>query len=221
MLLEICASSFNCAQAALKGGADRIELCDDLSIGGITPNSSLISKVINELDIETHVLIRARGGNFCYSDEEIERMLGDILEAKNAGAKGVVFGALTSDNNLDISAITKMSKAAQGMDYSFHKAFDELHNPETAFKELINLGFTRVLTSGRKATALEGLPHLIQWQKNYGSEIEIMPGGRIRPNNITRFVGHDFRSVHSAAIPSAATETDPQVVAIIKQSIAD
>lgn len=216
MLLEICASSYKSAQVAVLGGANRIELCEDLSIGGITPNSSLLSKVINDFTIETHVLIRQRGGDFCYSPLEVKEMISDVKLAKKIGAKGVVFGALTQNRTLDLISLTALVQAAQGMDYSFHKAFDELENPEPAIEQLIKMGFTRILTSGGKRTAFEGLPHLIQWQKNFGNQIEIMPGGGIRPENISSFLGHKFKSVHSAAIPKGQLETDLQTVKKIK-----
>ncbi len=204
--------------AAIKGGANRIELCEDLSIGGVTPTTELLKHVLDEIRIETHVLIRPRGGDFCYSAEEVLIMIDSIEMAKKAGATGVVFGALTASNQLDVKSLKQMLLAAQGMDCSFHKAFDELKSPETAINPLILLGFKRILTSGGKATALKGLPELIKWNQTYGQRIEIMPGGGIRPENIQDFLGHNFKSIHSAAIPKNELETDMKIVASLKES---
>jgi len=220
MQLEICASSFKSAQAAVKGGAHRIELCEDLTVGGITPATDILKRVIDQLQVETHVLIRARGGDFCYTAQEIEQMVFAIKVAKNTGATGVVFGALTYNKELDIPALKQLLKAAKGMDCSFHKAFDEVVNPTKVLENLIRLGFKRVLTSGQKDTAVAGLQNLVTWNQKYGQDIEIMPGGGIRPDNIAKFLDHNFKSVHSAAIPKNNIETSLEVVASLKASIA-
>jgi copper homeostasis protein len=219
MKLEICASSLESAQAALKGGAHRIELCEDLAIGGITPSKKLLRKVVDEINLETHVLIRPRGGNFCYLPTELNIMVKDINNAKEAGAAGVVFGALKPNNTLDIVALEQLMVAASGLECSFHKAFDQLIHHEKAIEALIDLGFTRILTSGGKATAIQGLSSLLEWHSNFGQKIEIMPGGSIRPENIHHFLGHDLKSIHSAAIPKGGKHTDYQTVASLKESI--
>lgn len=219
MQLEICASSFNSALAAKQGGANRIELCSALSVGGITPSAGLLHRVLNELDIETHVLIRPRGGDFCYCETEIEVMIHDIHFAKKAGAHGVVFGALTADYSLDITSLKRLAQAAQGIQASFHKAFDELNDPLKAFPVLANLGIKRVLTSGSKATAVAGLSNLKSWQHSFGDIIQIMPGGGIRPNNAAQFISGNFNSIHSAAIASGSAETSQSLVRELKQLI--
>ncbi len=217
MQLEICASSINSAFAAQKGGADRIELCSALEVGGITPSAGLLYRVLNQLEIETHVLIRPRGGDFCFSKQEIEVMIHDIHFAKKAGAHGVVFGALTAKNELDLEAIEKLATAAQGIDSSFHKAFDKLACPEKAFAALANLGVKRVLTSGSQRTALAGLNNLKNWQNSYGDLLEIMPGGGIRPENAAQFVGCNFKSIHSAAIAPNQKESSEDLIRELKQ----
>lgn len=219
MELEICANSFKSAQAAVQGGADRIELCTELQLGGITPSAGLLSLVLEHLEIPTHVLIRPKGGEFVYSYSEVEVMVRDIHWAKKAGAHGVVVGALTIKNELDLDALTQFAKAAQGIDYSMHKAFDALNQPELAIPVLANLGFKRILTSGGRLTAQEGLDNLIRWNYKFGDIIQIMPGGSIRPNNIQEFTSGNFLSVHSAAIPQGEQQTSMQVVAQLKAAM--
>ena len=156
MIKEFCAGSFSEALAAEKRGADRIELCDNLAEGGTTQSYRTIKMALEKLNIPVFPIIRARGGDFCYSDEELKIMREDILMCKSLGAKGIVFGMLTKDKKIDEKILKEFVSLASPMEVTFHKAVDELENPVEAVDILAEAGVKRILTSGTKATALEG-----------------------------------------------------------------
>ena len=156
MIREKCIGSFLEALEAQELGAERVELCDNLTEGGTTPSYGTIKMVVEKLNIPAFVIIRPRGGDFYYTPEEIEIMKEDIKICKELGVKGVVIGALNRDNTINYDAIKDMIDLAKPMSITFHKAIDELENPVTEVKKLANLGVNRILTSGTKETALEG-----------------------------------------------------------------
>lgn len=199
MKLEICANSFNSALAAKNAGADQIELCTELSVGGITPSYGLLEKVTSELDIPVHVLIRPRSGNFKYNQAEIDTMLRDIAACKLLGCAGVVSGALTKDNDIDILTTSKLIHAAVGMEFTFHRAFDVCNDPQQELQNLIDLGVTRLLSSGQQKEAANGIDLLKELLKISENKIQIMPGGRITSENIHQFKEVGFPIVHSSA----------------------
>jgi len=201
MILELCANSFKSAQIAQETGLDRIELCENLSVGGVTPNNSLIKKVIEELNIATHVLIRPRSGNFIYSPEEFEIMIDSIHACKSIGCAGIVSGALTTNNTIDVFKTQVLMEASSGMEFTFHRAFDVCENPFKEFEVLKKLGVTRLLTSGQKTTAKEGLSLLKKLLEQTENKIEIMPGGGINSENILDFKNAGFEMVHFSALP--------------------
>ena len=199
MIIEICANSFESAQAAQLAGADRIELCTELSVGGLTPSHGLIEKVVSELNIQTHVLIRPRSGNFTYSKEEVDVMLRDIAFCKKLGCAGIVSGFLTSENKIDTKKTQQLIEASDGMEFTFHRAFDWVVNPLEELQKLIDLKVNRLLSSGQKPTAIEGISLLKDLQKLTKDKIEIMPGGGINLENALKFKEANFKSIHFSA----------------------
>ena len=199
MIVEICANSFESAMAAQSGGADRIELCTQLAVGGLTPSHQLIKKVVSELSIPVHVLIRPRKGNFCYSKEELNIMKNDIEFCKNIGCSGVVSGVLDSNLTINLIATQQLIETANGIDFTFHRAFDCVKDPLLALENLIDLKIKRVLSSGLKPSAIEGISLLAEMNKIANQQIEIMPGSGINLDNVLQFKNKGFTSIHLSA----------------------
>ncbi|CEN42443.1 Copper homeostasis protein CutC [Capnocytophaga canis] len=196
MIYEICASSFESARNAQLAGANRIELCSELGVGGVTPSYGLIKKVMDELSIENCVLIRPRSGNFTYTDEEFDVMLRDITFCRELGCKGVVTGVLNTDNTIDKERTQQLIEAAGDIDFIYHRAFDCVPNPEEALHLLKTLGVKRILTSGGKKSAVEGLDVLKKLNQQAEGKITIMPGGGINPQTILKIKEAGFNEVH-------------------------
>lgn len=184
MIREKCIGSFLEALEAQELGAERVELCDNLTEGGTTPSYGTIKMVVKKLNIPAFVIIRPRGGDFYYTPEEIEIMKEDIKICKELGVKGVVIGALNRDNTINYDAIKEMIDLAKPMSITFHKAIDELENPVTEVKKLANLGVNRILTSGTKETALEGKNILREMIKEAGEDIIIIVAGKVTKDNL-------------------------------------
>ncbi|MFJ1491607.1 copper homeostasis protein CutC [Capnocytophaga canis] len=196
MIYEICASSFESARNAQLAGANRIELCSELGVGGVTPSYGLIKKVMDELSIENCVLIRPRSGNFTYTDEEFDVMLRDITFCRELGCKGVVTGVLNTDNTIDKERTQQLIEATGDIDFIYHRAFDCVPNPEEALNLLKTLGVKRILTSGGKKSAVEGLDVLKKLNQQAEGKITIMPGGGINPQTILKIKEAGFNEVH-------------------------
>lgn len=210
MIFEICASSFESARNAELSGANRIELCSELGVGGITPSYGLIKKVMEELSIENCVLIRPRSGNFTYSEEEFDVMLRDIAFCRQLGCKGVVTGVLKSDNTIDQQRTSQLIEAAGDMDFIYHRAFDCVPEYEEALDILKRLGVKRILTSGGKKSAIEGLSVLKRMNQIADGKLTIMPGGGINPQSILQIKNAGFKEVHfSATIFEKSANTLP------------
>ena len=154
MIKEACVESFEKALETQNNGANRIELCENLAVGGTTPSYGTVKVCLEKLDIPIFPMIRARGGNFIYSKDEIEIMKEDIKIFKELGVKGVVLGCLTSDNKIDLELTKKLVNLAYPMEVTFHKAIDEIQNPLDYIDNLINIGIKRILTSGGKVISL-------------------------------------------------------------------
>ena len=182
-LKEACVESFFEAKEAEKRGADRIELCDNLSMGGTTPSYGTIKKTLEKLKIPVFPIIRPRGGDFCYSSDEIEIMKEDIKICKSLGAKGVVLGMLTEDKKIDFKLVKEFVSLAAPMEVTFHKAIDELENPVEAIDSLAEAGIKRILSSGTKATALEGVDILNKMINKAGDRITIVVAGKVTSEN--------------------------------------
>lgn len=165
--------------AAQAGGADRIELCSALSEGGLTPSLGLLQAVRQHLSIPIHVMIRPRGGDFCYSDGEFGAMQRDTELAKGARADGVVFGLLRAEGSIDRERTQALLEAARPLSVTFHRAFDLTSHPFEALETLIELGVDRLLTSGQAATAYQGLGLITKLVTQAAGRIEIMPGGGV------------------------------------------
>jgi copper homeostasis protein len=187
MIKEACVETFEQAMLAEKKGANRIELCSELSVGGLTPAAKLMKKTCSVLKIPVMVMIRPRAGNFHYSEEEISQMKQEIDLAKKAGAAGVVFGLLTSKNQIDIENTRILADYATPLPVTFHKAIDELENPADGVPVLKNIrGITRILTSGGKATADEGAEVIRKMKEATGENLTIVAAGKITDKNINQ-----------------------------------
>lgn len=210
-LLEVACFGLESCWLAEQAGADRIEFCQDYSTGGLTPLHDGILKLKERLHIPLHVIIRPRSGHFVYSGQELETMRQDIAFCKEAGVNGVVFGILNDEREIDIAACVALVKEAGSMALTFHRAFDACTDLQKSIRDLIDIGFHRVLTSGGKLTALEGIPALKQLQKNYGDDIVVMPGGGIRSSNIHKIIDstscHEY---HTAAIIPGTERPDTE-----------
>lgn len=183
-LFEVCANSVESCLAAQNGGAHRVELCAGISIGGTTPSYGEIITARELLQIKIHVIIRPRGGDFLYNEQEIRIMEKDIQMAHQIGVDGVVFGCLTPNGHIDISNTKRLIETAKGLSVTFHRAFDACIDPHCALEELIRLGVNRILTSGQQPTAFQGLPLITELIQKAGNRIIILPGSGINENNI-------------------------------------
>lgn len=185
--IEVCCSSLYEAREAEAGGAIRIELCGAIACGGVTPSNGVIRQIVEAgLDLDINVLIRAREGGFCYTDEEIDAMCSDIEFCREAGVDGVVIGALTKAGEIDMEACRKMIQAAGDMSVTFHRAFDVCATPKQALEQIITLGCDRLLTSGCQSTAEKGAEFIAELVEQAAGRIIVMPGAGIRPSNIAR-----------------------------------
>jgi len=182
--LEVCANSFMSALAAQNGGAVRVELCDNMAEGGTTPSYAQIKACKERLNIQVWPIIRPRGGDFLYTDDEFHLMKEDIRICKMLHCDGAVTGILTSSGEIDIDRCRELIALASPMPLAFHRAFDMCENKTSALEQLIHLGFVRVLSSGGSDTALNGAPVLAELVKQAKDRISIMPGAGIQPDNI-------------------------------------
>ncbi len=185
MELELCAASIQAFRLAKKFNFNRIELCQNLEQGGITPSIGMIQTAL-KYSIDTHVLIRPRIGNFIYSEEEKEIILSDIKDLHLLSIKGFVVGALNSKNELDIDFLNQIKSVHSTLDLTFHRAFDDIENWKLAIDQLVDLGFKRILSSGGKSTVDEGFQQLQQMVDHANGRIEIMTGGGINSMNIKK-----------------------------------
>jgi copper homeostasis protein len=200
-VLEVCVDSVGAAVAAQEGGGDRVELCANLMEGGTTPSAGTIQHARRSVRIGLQVMIRPRGGDFCYSATDFEVMKLDVETAKRSGADGVVFGILMADGRVDGERTEELIRLARPLSVTFHRAFDMSRDPLESLETLIRLGVDRILTSGQEATALEGLYLIADLVKAAGDRIVIMPGGGITEANFARIVGGSgAREIHVAAL---------------------
>ena len=185
MLRETCVETLEEAMNAEISGADRIELCSDLANDGLTPSLELIDKTCSKLKIPVMVMIRPRAGDFIFTEVEIEQMKSEIDLAKKGGASGVVFGLLTSENNIDKKNTKILAEYAHPLPVTFHKAIDVLNDPATGVKELLKIeNIKRILTSGGKPTAIEGQEKIREMIKIAGEKITIVVAGKVLKSNL-------------------------------------
>ena len=183
--IEIACFNFESALIAQKAGADRVELCADISVGGTTPTIEMIQQARKNLSIDLYVIIRPRGGNFVYSEAEFEQMKSEIVTIKKLGVNGFVFGILKEDNTINIEQNKALVDLAKPFPCTFHRAFDKVSNYEKALEDVISCGFSTILTSGTFPNVMEGKEVLKQLVNQANNRIEIMPGGGLRSTNIS------------------------------------
>ena len=183
MILEVCVDSVESAVNAKTGGADRIELCGDLIVGGITPSLALFERIREKVDIPIHVLLRPRFGDFLYSEEELEVLVRQAKMFAQAGADNLVIGCLTPDGRLDLEAMNRIIDAANGTPVNLHRAFDMCRDLDEALEDAKKLGVVSILTSGGYASAKEGAKVLDDLKKKAGN-IDIMAGAGMNAQNI-------------------------------------
>ena len=184
-LIEVCVDSMESARAAVRGGADRLELCANLIIGGTTPSPHLIREAA-KLGVPVNVLIRPRFGDFLFSQDEKREQLASIAQLASLGADGAVVGALNADGTLDTAFLAQCREAAKGLHLTLHRAFDVCADAEAAMEQAIDLGFDTILTSGQKATAAEGAQMIERLVQLAGDRITIMPGSGVNDQNIAQ-----------------------------------
>ena len=188
-LIEACVDSYASCKAAWLGGADRLELCAHLIIGGTTPSTALFQQVQRDIPVKTNVLIRPRFGDFLYSKEELEQMCEEVRMYRALGANGVVIGALTPDGDLDTDAMRRMMNCADGMDVTLHRAFDMTRDPMRTLEDAVRLGCKTILTSGQQKDALTGAELLRVLHDRADGRIDIMAGCGVKQWNIQQI--HD------------------------------
>jgi copper homeostasis protein len=208
--LEIACFNLESALIAQKSGADRIELCANMSVGGTTPSIEIIEQTKQNLTIDLYVMIRPRGGNFIYSNEEFQQMKDSILQIKKIGVNGFVFGILN----------TELINLAKPFSCTFHRAFDEVENYKTALEDVISCGFSTILTSGTFPNVMEGKEVLKNLVLQAEKRITIMPGGGLRSSNISEL--NEITNAnwyHSSAITNENETANPEEIIQLKNKI--
>tara|TARA_B100000524_G_scaffold155230_3_gene78629 strand:+ start:3894 stop:4592 length:699 start_codon:yes stop_codon:yes gene_type:complete len=187
MLVEICVSCFKSLNLAAKFGADRVELCQELTYGGLTPSMALVKQSV-ELGMNTQVLIRPRSGDFVYDEDEKTQMMQDIVHYQKLGIQGIVVGALTPQRELDVTFLRRLRMLTPNIELTFHKAFDDIENWQKAIEQLISMKFDRILTSGCEVNVFSGKERLKEIIEFASGRIQVLPGGGISPENIDEFI---------------------------------
>ena len=213
--IEACANSVESAIAAEAGGACRVELCDNLFDGGTTPSLGAVRAARDRLGIEVSVMIRPRGGDFLYSDLEFEIMKADVAAAREAGAHGVVFGILRADGAVNLEQVRELVHLAGPMKTTFHRAFDMCAEPFAALEDLVSLGIDRILTSGRRPSAMEGAELLARLVETARGRIVVMPGVGIDAGNIATLIRRtgagDYHVLAERSVESGMVFRNPDV----------
>lgn len=221
MKVEICANSLQSALNAERAGADRIELCSELAVGGVTPSYGLLKAVSEQISIPVRVLIRPRSGSFTYSKEEFEIMKSNILLCKSLGFDGVVSGVLHKDCTLDLARTDELRQAGQDLNFTFHRAFDWVPDPFLALDKLQQLGINTLLTSGQQKKAIDGFELLKGLHKKASSTV-VMPGSGINLGNAQYFKDSGFPIIHLSAVQmNLALNTNPKVPMNSSQMLSD
>ncbi len=215
ILIEVCVDSVASACAVERGGAGRVELCSDLLEGGVTPSSGLIESLRKEVAIGLHVMIRPRGGDFCYDDEEFEVMRRDIVNAKQSGADGVVFGILNVDGQVDTQRTRQLIELSRPLSVTFHRAFDMSADLFRALEDVCSAGADRILTSGGQQTSVLGRETIARLVTLAGDRVVIMPGSGINEQNAAGLIQETgAREIHvglRSSFPSAMRYQNPQL----------
>jgi copper homeostasis protein len=213
--IEIACFNLASAKIAAQAGANRIEFCADYSLGGITPNTTDFSELRALYSAPIYVMIRARGGNFVYTETELRQMQEDINAFGKLGADGFVFGALTADGRINLAANAQLIAATSGLPCTFHRAFDSCTNQQEALSRLESLGFNNILSSGGMKTALDGIKNLRSAQKN--TTLNIIAGGGIRSKTIVALAKEfDTEFYHSSGIINGDIADSTEITALKK-----
>ncbi len=199
LAVEVCAYSLESCLAADRAGADRVELCASPHDGGCTPSAGLVRAVLAETSLEVHVMLRPRGGDFCYDDFEKQTMLEDANELIRSGVHGLVVGALLPNGDLDVPFLQNLRNRVGNFPLTCHRAIDVSREPEAVLEQLIELKFQRILTSGQKNKALEGIENIAQLVAKAAGRIEIMAGSGVNPQNCRQFIDIGVDAVHTSA----------------------
>ena len=214
MKSELCSYSLEACRAAARLGIDRVELCASPADGGITPSMGMMTEACAIPGIEVSIMIRPRGGDFLYSDEEFRTMLHDIDHAHQAGATGVVFGILTAEGKVDMERTRLLVEAAQGMETTFHRAIDMTQDYLQAVEDVISTGCTRILTSGGYDKAVEGIDNIVQAVTIASRRIEIMAGSGVVASNALQLAETGVDALHFSAkkmIPGRMLYRNPRI----------
>jgi copper homeostasis protein len=221
--LEISVGTLEAAAAAERGGADRIELCGNLSVGGLTPQVVLVRAVRQQIRIPIFVMIRPRAGDFVYSSAEFSQMKESIVAARNSGANGLVFGILKPDRAVDIDRTRELVELAQPLPVTFHRAFDACPDLSQALEDVVRSGASRILTSGAAASAPEGVANIATLVAAAGERVTILPGAGINAGNILQLAeatrAQEFHSGLSTVLPhpqSDYVQFDKEVRAMVE-----
>ena len=198
MIVEVCANSYESAINAELGGANRIELCKDLHLDGITPDDEVVIKTLNKLKIPVFILIRPRAGDFVYINEEFKLMKSDIIKFKKLGCSGIVSGILNTDNTIDIKRTKELIELSRPLEFTFHRAFDKIVDPIKGLEELIEIGVDRVLTSGQEDSAIKGIKLIEKLIEIATDRIAIMPGSGVKSVNIKEFIAIGTNEIHGS-----------------------
>jgi copper homeostasis protein len=218
--LEIACFNLESAIIAQANGADRVELCNGLAVGGTTPDFEMVKQAREQLDIDLYVMIRPRGGNFVYTEEEFQRMQADIVALKKLNVDGFVFGILKEDHTVNQEQNKVLVDLAQPNPCTFHRAFDETDFPFQALEQIIDCGFKTILTSGQAQNVNEGIEQLANLVSKADNRITIMPGGGLRSSNIEQ-IQQITKAVfyHSSAITDGSEIASTTEVQALKSKL--
>ena len=198
--LEICAQSYQAGINAYEGGAHRIELCDQLPTGGLTPKISVLKKLKKEISIPVFVLIRSRSGDFIYSKQEINKMTDQISQSIDAGADGIVCGALTKTNTIDVKALESFLTATQRLPITFHRAIESVHDIHASIELLISHGVTRILYGGKSGHAFKSRHELAKINDYIKGRMTLLAGSGIDSGNVMELIQvANLREIHASA----------------------
>ena len=218
--IEIACFNLESALIAQKAGADRVELCADMLVGGTTPIIETIQQARKHLTIDLYVMIRPRGGNFVCSEAEFEQMKLEIETIKKLGVNGFVFGILNKDKTINIEQNKALLELAKPFPCTFHRAFDEVLNVDKALEDVISCKFSTILTSGTFPNVMEGKEVLKQLVIQANNRIEIMPGGGLRSTNISEINEMvDANWYHSSAITDGSEIASPEEIVQLKKKL--
>jgi len=198
--LEVIATDVVHVLEANKLGVDRIELCSALSADGLSPSHGMVKWAVDHAQMPVMVMIRPREGDFIYNDQELEVMLDEVSWAKTCGAEGIVVGVLTSDNQVNIPAMKRIVQLSYPMEVTFHRAIDVVMDPLKSLEEIIDLGCTRILTSGQQSSCIDGKDLILQLQHKAEDRIVIMAGAGINANTIDKICCNEIAEYHMSGL---------------------